>query len=368
MLYANNLYNNGEISAKGMNGGIARAEGGSSGGGSINIFANIIKERGNIDANGGTTGGKGGTGSITINELGSVLNYEEKIIQIPLNTVYTIDQNKLSYIKLNEIQTEDLSIGTISYETSDNAIAIVDGNGNITGTNLGKTKVKITDLTNGHSTYIIVEVVNQPTRAQIKLGTDFTVTLKENGTVWTFGKNDKGQLGSGTKDNSNKPIQVLEEETKIELGNIKDIDARENQVIAVSNTGEVYTWGLLTRHYTENQVDKQTEEIKVYASKVNELQNIIRVSTYKGNFFAIDDNGKVFVWGKDYKQITKLNIEEPILEVSGDILLGKNGLVYKLDNLNEHIKYLNSIASISRGEDHYTFQTVEGKVYTLRKK
>lgn len=378
MIYANDLYNNGDISAKGMNGGQGRKKGGSSGGGSINIFANIIKERGNVDANGGTVGGLGGNGSVTINELGSVLNYEDKIIQIPLNTIYKIDLNKLSYTKLNDIQTENLILGTISYGTSDNTVAQVDGSGNITGTKLGKARVKITDETNGYSTYIIVEVVNQPTKAQIRLGEDFTVTLKENGTVWTFGKNDKGQLGNGTKDNANEPIAVIDKDTKTELVNIVDIDAKESQGVAVSSAGEVYTWGLLTRHYTEEkedptthqitQIDKQEDYIEVYASKVSGLQNIIKVATNKGNFFGIDNTGKVFAWGKDYKQITELNIKEPIVEVSGDLLLGKNGLVYRLNNLNEHIKHLNNIVRISSGNDHEIFQTAEGKVYTLRKK
>ena len=107
MLYTNDLYNNGEISANGMNAGTGRAAGGSSGGGSINIFANIIKERGNVTANGGTVGGLGGNGFVTINELGSSLNYEEKVIQIPLNTIYTRYPNKISDPKLNNIQTED---------------------------------------------------------------------------------------------------------------------------------------------------------------------------------------------------------------------------------------------------------------------
>jgi len=377
MIYTNDLYNNGEITANGMNGGSGRAPGGSSGGGSINIFANLIKERGSVTANGGTVGGLGGNGSVTINELGSRLNYEDKVVQIPLNTVYKIDQNKISYTKLNDIQTEDLTLGTITYEVKDNSVAGVDTLGNITGKSLGKTKVKITDETNGYSTYIIIEVINTITRAQIKLGEDYTVTLKENGTVWTFGKNNKGQLGNGTKNNSNKPVVVLEETTKAELENIIDIDASGEQVIAVSKTGEVYTWGALTKHYTETkedpttheitEIDKSEEEIKLYASKVDGLSDIIRVSTYNGNFFAVNKNGEVFVWGKDYKDITKLNVKEPVVEMSGDLLLGKDGLVYKLDNLNEHIKHLSNVVRISYGNDHNVFLTDEGRVYTIGK-
>ena len=377
MLYTNDLYNNGEISANGMNAGTGRAAGGSSGGGSINIFANIIKERGNVTANGGTVGGLGGNGFVTINELGSSLNYEEKVIQIPLNTIYKIDPNKISYTKLNNIQTEDLNLGTITYETKDSSVATVDVSGHIAGVSLGKTKVKITDETNGYSTYIIIEVINTVAKAQIELGDDFTVTLKENGTVWTFGKNNKGQLGNGTTSHANEPVIVLEDTSKTELENIIDIGASGEQAIAVSKTGEVYIWGVSTKHETEMkedpktheiiQIDKSQEETKLYATKVDGLNGIIKVSTYKGNFFAINNEGEVYAWGKDYKEITKLVMKEPVVEMSGDLLLGRNGLVYQLDNLDEPIKYLTNIVRISYGNDHDIFLTGEGRVYTLRK-
>lgn len=62
-------------------------------------------------ANMGTyNGGNGGNGSMTVNELGSVLNYAKKIIKINIADTYTIDPAKVSYTKLNEIQTEDLTV------------------------------------------------------------------------------------------------------------------------------------------------------------------------------------------------------------------------------------------------------------------
>lgn len=55
IIYANNLNNrNGIISSKGVTGGFGKsAAGGSSGGGSINIFYNQSCEPGDINANGG---------------------------------------------------------------------------------------------------------------------------------------------------------------------------------------------------------------------------------------------------------------------------------------------------------------------------
>ena len=49
---------------------MGEAYGGSSGGGSINIFyRDQYMQNGNLDANGGTVGGNGGTGSISVGQI-----------------------------------------------------------------------------------------------------------------------------------------------------------------------------------------------------------------------------------------------------------------------------------------------------------
>lgn len=99
----------------------------------------IGEENANGGAGGGSTvgkGGSGGTGSITINELGSVLNYPEKRLTLKVKDTYNIDQNKLSYIKLNEIQTEDLIIGDLSFEVSNGNTVTVNSAGQITAKEL----------------------------------------------------------------------------------------------------------------------------------------------------------------------------------------------------------------------------------------
>ena len=70
------LNNLGRIVSNGSKGGAARAGGGSSGAGSINIFARTIIDYGKKEANGGEAtglmqalGGAGGNGSITIGNI-----------------------------------------------------------------------------------------------------------------------------------------------------------------------------------------------------------------------------------------------------------------------------------------------------------
>ena len=79
IVYCNNFNNEGTIESNGSKGGIfGLSAGGSSGGGSINIFYNKLSSQGNLQALGGEAsfitnyeiyGGKGGNGTISIGKF-----------------------------------------------------------------------------------------------------------------------------------------------------------------------------------------------------------------------------------------------------------------------------------------------------------
>jgi len=269
------------------------------GGGSINIFAKEIKEYGDITTNGGiaissnSKGGAGGTGAVTINELGSVLNYVKKRITLKIDNTYQIDKSKVSYTKLNDIQTEDLTVGNLIFEAIDNEALAVDSTGKITPKKIGTTKVKITDLDNGYSTYIIVDVITGETKSQIEQGSNFTIALKENGTVWEYG------YGVG-----NEPTEVMQGLN--EFKNIMDIGAGNTSRIALSKNGEVYIWGTYKRNKEETKEDENgniiitttevSETIKE-PGKVEGLENIISVDSFGENFYAVTENRRSIYMG-----------------------------------------------------------------------
>ena len=404
ILYTDELTNTGEIVAEGSKGaggtfrGTKRYNGvvggGGSGGGSVNIFARLMNQASVISADGGLggdvssssnvnmgrhNGGNGGNGSVTINLLGSVLNYNTKKIEIKVDENYVVDQSKLEYIKLNEIQTEDLTVGTLKFESMDTSIATVDNSGKITGVSVGRTKVKITDLVNEYSTYIIVVVTKDGlVTPELKEGEDFTIALKANGTVWSYGANDRGQLGINSQDDSNVAVQVIKED-EIELNNIVHIDANKNMAIALDSNGNVYVWGEISK-LVEQEVEVQNgEEISTEivrkleiesmqtARLVDGLSNIIKVSIYDGNFYALDNSGKLYTFGKDYVGISELDTNVSIADMSADALLGEDGRVYLLSNLDKPIDYLYNICELDAGEGHYLFINLDGYVYSYGK-
>lgn len=276
-------------------------------GGSVNIFARIVGENGTQTAKGGIStgtgfaGGSGGTGSITVNELGSVLNYPEKTVSLNIKDTYKIDKDRLTYTKLNDIQTEDLSLGSITYETLDNEIATVDSTGTVTPHKIGTTKIKITDLDNKYSTYVIVKVIDNVTVSKIKTGIDFTLVLKENGTVWTYGNN--GVI------TTNEPTQIMLEDN--ELNNIVDIGAGNKISIALSKEGKVYTWG----------ADKNISEVLDIISVQDTDTKIVAIDANGNNFYALDNKGAAYIWGQGYNEPEKIQTDIKYIDVDGKLLL-----------------------------------------------
>src|SRR5690242_3308094 len=71
----------------------------------------------------------------------------------------------------------------------------------------------------------------------VVIGDAHTVALKTDGTVWTWGKNDDGQLGGGTTIERRSPNQVSG------LSNVVSIAAGAAHTLAVRTDGSVWAWG-----------------------------------------------------------------------------------------------------------------------------
>ena len=77
----------------------------------------------------------------------------------------------------------------------------------------------------------------------IASGTNHVLALKNDGTVWAWGYNNYGQLGDNTQITRYTPVQVLSEDANSPLQDIIYIAAGTNYSVAVNKKGEVWTWG-----------------------------------------------------------------------------------------------------------------------------
>lgn len=71
----------------------------------------------------------------------------------------------------------------------------------------------------------------------VACGALHSLALKSDGTVWTWGYNDFGQLGNGTTNNSSVPVQV------IGLSGVAEVAAGYDHSLAVKTDGTAWAWG-----------------------------------------------------------------------------------------------------------------------------
>ena len=69
-----------------------------------------------------------------------------------------------------------------------------------------------------------------------------TVALRSDGIVWTWGNNDYGQLGDMTTVQKTSPVQVKVTSTT-ELSNVVAVAAGTYHTVALRSDGIVWTWG-----------------------------------------------------------------------------------------------------------------------------
>ena len=97
------------------------------------------------------------------------------------------------------------------------------------------------------------------------------------------GKNQSGQLGNGTTNNSLVPVKIMD--------NITAISGNESFRVAIKNDGSLWSWG-----YNEaGQLGDGTTNYSLVPVKV--MDNISAIFTGDENVFAIKDDDSLYAWG-----------------------------------------------------------------------
>jgi alpha-tubulin suppressor-like RCC1 family protein len=117
-----------------------------------------------------------------------------------------------------------------------------------------------------------------------------SMALKNDGTVWTWGSNLYGALGnglSGTQNNSSTPIQVLV------INNVKAISAGGWHSVALKQDGTVWTWGW----NDDGQIGDGSNTNKTIPTQVPNLNNVVQIAAGSYHNLALKNDGTVWAWG-----------------------------------------------------------------------
>ena len=248
----------------------------------------------------------------------------------------------------------------ITYETLNNEIAIVDQDGTIHANKMGTVEIIATHTITHKSTTIFVQVVpvGKVTVPKLEIGATHTAALKTDGTVWTWGSNSYGQLGTGDNINKAMPAKVMDIENAI------DISVGSYNTVVVKDDGTVWSFGYNGYgQLGDGTSSSRNTPVQVIKQDGKPLEKIVKISAGTNKTIALDENGHVWVWGNTYKSTaTKLSTVNNAIDISPSYVVTQTGKVYTLEGEKLEI---DNILRVSEGTNHALFLTKEGTGYSI---
>ncbi|XP_058241627.1 probable E3 ubiquitin-protein ligase HERC4 isoform X5 [Hemibagrus wyckioides] len=171
-------------------------------------------------------------------------------------------------------------------------------------------------------------------------GRRYTVFLLEDGTVYTCGCNDLGQLGHDKA--RKKPEQVM----ALDAQNIVAVSCGEAHTLALSDKGQVFAWG----QASDGQLGlANIEECMRVPRTIKSLSDVhvIQVSCGYRHSLALSRRGHIFSWGQNRY---------------GQLGLGKEGPCVLTPQVIQSLQGI-PFAQISAGGAHSFALTMSGAVF-----
>ena len=177
----------------------------------------------------------------------------------------------------------------LTYESLDTDVVTVEDN-KITAVGIGTTYVKIIDSTNKiyGTVKVNVNADDGVTYPKVVGGYSHFVGLKSDGTVWTWGYNGNGQLGTGDQTNRTEP-------TKTKVEDAVDVTAGYYFTAILKKDGTVWISGDNTYGQLGDGTTTNSSEFK----QVPNLTDVIQISAGSNTMHVLKKDGTVWSWGRN---------------------------------------------------------------------
>lgn len=143
-------------------------------------------------------------------------------------------------------------------------------------------------------------------KKDVAVGNWHALVLKQDGSLWTFGRNGNGQLGDGTTTDRFEPVNIL--------NNVVQISAQGCVSMAVKSDGSLWAWG-------ENDFASLGDGTKTERhSPVKIMDNVRKAAAGWLHAYAIDRNGGLWAWGtcwNGYDNEDQVDFLSPVKVMSG---------------------------------------------------
>ncbi|NLI58163.1 MAG: hypothetical protein GX387_06545 [Clostridium sp.] len=122
---------------------------------------------------------------------------------------------------------------------------------------------------------------------QVDISQFYIAVLKNDGTVWAWGSNDKGVLGDESTEKLDKPVKMEG------LSSIRALSAGENHMAVIKSDGSLWSWG--DNKY--GQMGNGTGNFVNVPVNIPDVSKITKVVTGLRHVVALDEDGNLWGWG-----------------------------------------------------------------------
>lgn len=177
---------------------------------------------------------------------------------------------------------------------------------------------------------------------RVAVGDGFVVVARIDGSVWTWGLGNDGQLGNGTRNSSSRPVRVSG------LSGVVDVFAADGVAAALKADGTVWVWGSGANGiFGSTQADNTIRALTPV--QIPELSAIWTLALGRNgpSALAADTSGRVYHWGNNYSG------------QAGDGSSSSNGAVRKVPM---PVPGLASITSLAAADDNFVAAAWDSRV------
>lgn len=171
----------------------------------------------------------------------------------------------------------------------------------------------------------------------VSLGRQFSIAVTFDGSLYTWGRNDSGQLGNGKSGEDEfeaEPVKIMD--------NVQYACTFNSHSAAITEDGILYMWGDNSFGQLGNGKSGENE---FEAEPVKIMDNVKYVSTGFGHSAAITEDGSLYMWGWND---------------SGQLGNGEHGVGVQSD---VPVKIMDNVKSVSLGNGHSGALTEDGELY-----
>ncbi|RCX13292.1 alpha-tubulin suppressor-like RCC1 family protein [Fontibacillus phaseoli] len=180
--------------------------------------------------------------------------------------------------------------------------------------------------TDGYWSTYAEKVEGLPEIAQISSGDAHSLALAKDGTVWAWGFNFNGMVGDGTSGNMNYaklPVQV-KTAANTYLTDIKKVQAGQFHSLALTKTGRVMAWGAnQNRQLGDGTGTSRSYPVDVTVNDGSPLDHVTQLAAAGYHSLAVKDDGTLWSWG--YNSTGELGLGHYNMQSRAQPVLDENG-------------------------------------------